>query len=62
MNCQLCKRQLVLDEKILCASCNDDFQSGMAAIDYDESILDRLLREQRIRAKMPRCGLKPPIK
>jgi hypothetical protein len=61
MNCQCCGRPRTFDS-VLCQSCLDDCESGLAAIDHDESILDRLLREQRIRAKMPRFGLKPEIK
>jgi hypothetical protein len=60
MNCKCCGRPTAFDT--LCISCEDDFQSGMDAINHDESILDRLLREHRIRAKMPRFGLKPEIK
>jgi hypothetical protein len=59
MNCKMCNRPVRLDEDgILCDSCLDDFESGMNAIEHDDSILDRLIREHTIRAKMPRCGLK----
>ena len=47
---------------ILCDSCLDDFESGMRAIDANESVLDRLVREHTIRARMPRFGLKPEIR
>jgi hypothetical protein len=46
----------------LCSSCEADFESGIQAIQNDESILDRLIREHRVRAKMPRFGLKPEIR
>jgi len=60
MNCKICGRIIVLsiEGETLCLSCQDDFESGMAAIDHDESILTRLLREQRIRARMPNHGFK----
>jgi hypothetical protein len=42
----------------LCISCDDDAESGIRAIDWQEPILDRLIREHKVRAKMPRFGLK----
>lgn len=47
---------------ILCDSCLDDFESGMRATDADEPVLDRLIREHTIRARMPRFALKPEVR
>jgi len=58
MNCQICGRELVLDQTILCASCNDDFEANYEPNREYRKMIERILNEQRMRARMPNCGLK----
>jgi hypothetical protein len=59
MNCQICGRLITIEgEKTLCLSCLDDFEASYEPHREYRNMIERILTEQRIRARMPNFGLK----